>query len=151
MNTVATPLIAARRTAGFTLIELMIVVAIIGILVAIAYPSYQEHIRKSRRVDAKSAVLDLAARQERYFSVNNRYATTPSDLGLAQAAFPIDVLSGSTAYYEITLDTPLSPTQFAIRATPKGAQAIDSCGSYWIDQLGVQKNPPNNTAIAGCW
>ena len=66
---------------GFTLIELMITVAIIGILSAIAYPSYESYVRKSRRVDAKNALLDLASRQERYFSVNNKYSTTAADLG----------------------------------------------------------------------
>ena len=58
---------------GFTLIELMITVAVVGILAAIAYPSYQDSIRKSRRADAKSALLDAAHRQERFFTENNQY------------------------------------------------------------------------------
>lgn len=154
MSTFTTPLRTVRRTAGFTLIELMIVVAIVGILAAIAYPSYQEHVRKSRRVDAKSAVLDLAARQERYFSVNNKYATTPVDLGFSQAAFPIDVLSGNTAYYKLQATVPpTKPTTFLITATPQGVQTSDSCGSYQVNEVGVQTNPPlsTNAAIAGCW
>ncbi|MDV7393712.1 type IV pilin protein, partial [Arthrospira platensis SPKY1] len=60
-------------SVGFTLIEVMIVVAIIAILAAIAYPSYQEQVRKSRRADAKVSLLDAVQRQERFFTVNNQY------------------------------------------------------------------------------
>ena len=63
---------------GFTLIELMVTVAIVAILSAIAYPAYTEYILKSRRTDAKNALLDLAARQERFYSLNNKYSIVPS-------------------------------------------------------------------------
>ena len=70
-----------RVSQGFTLIELMIAVAIVGILAAVALPSYQRSIMKGRRVDAKAATLDLAAREERYFSVNNTYTNSAVSLG----------------------------------------------------------------------
>src|SRR5690606_38472416 len=67
---------ARKSSAGFTLIEVMIVVAIIGILAAIAYPSYQDHVRKSRRADAQTALLELAQFMERHYTTNGRYLTS---------------------------------------------------------------------------
>ena len=72
-----------RRSAqgGFTLIELMIAVAIVGILVRLAYPAYTKSVMKSRRADAKTALLDLAAREERYLATANSYTNTATALG----------------------------------------------------------------------
>ena len=84
--------LAARAHRGFTLIELMVVVAVVAILAAIAYPSYINQVRKSRRADAKSALLDLATRQERFFSTQNTYTNNAANLGYS-AAFPQPVLT----------------------------------------------------------
>ncbi len=65
-----------RRAGGFTLIELMVTLVVASILLAIAVPSYQAQVRKSRRTEARNAVMDLAAREERYFSVNNDYSAS---------------------------------------------------------------------------
>jgi type IV pilus assembly protein PilE len=143
----------ARRfggSRGFTLIELMIAVAIIAILTAVAYPSYLQHVRKSRRADAKSALLDLATRQERYFSVNNRYADTPDKLGYVETAFPVNVLSGSSAFYQLSI-TPTTPTtSYSATATAVGGQVGDACGNYTVDNLGVQ-TVSGSTPAANCW
>ena len=139
--------------SGFTLIELMIVVAVIAILAAIAFPSYNNYVRKARRTDAKTALLDLAARQERLFSTKNTYSDTATELGYA-GVFPANVLSsGSTAYYQISVPVKTGTT-FTAQASPIGAQAADVCGTYVIDQLGVQSNKAaDGTAIsvADCW
>src|ERR1700744_2113514 len=71
------------RNGGFTLIELMITIVIASILLSVAIPSYQNQVRKSRRTEAKNAVLDLAAREERYLSIYNLYSQQPGDLGYA--------------------------------------------------------------------
>ena len=138
-----------KGAAGFTLIELMIAVAIVAILAAIAYPAYLEQIRKSRRTDAKAALLDLAARQERYFTTHNTYTKTATDLGYA-GTFPIDVLTGSSAFYQLAVPT-ASATAFTATAAPVGSQTADTkCGTYQIDQLGVQSSTGTLGAV-GCW
>ncbi len=139
-----------RPGRGFTLVELMIVVAIVAILAAVAYPSYLQHIRKSRRADAKAALLDLASRQERFFSIKNTYADTPDKLGYSGTAYPIDVLTGSQAYYRLSVTLPTT-VKFTATATPSGNQASDPCGTYSITELGVQDNSSNSTPTASCW
>jgi len=142
---------AVRRTRGFTLIELMIVVAIVGILAAIAYPSYVESIRKSRRVEAKNALLDLAARQERYFTTHNAYASTPDLLGYGVAAFPIDVVYGGQAYYQLNMTVAAGSAGWSASAAPTGNQAIDRCGRYTIDHLGAEGNVGSSVPSQQCW
>ena len=143
---------------GFTLIEAMIVVAIVAILAVVAFPTYTEHIRKARRSDAKSALLDLAAREERFHSVQNVYTQLPSDLGYTAtttATFPIDVFSGSTAFYElsvtITAATSTAGPTFVATATAKGRQAGDKCGDFTLNHLGVQTVASAATTAADCW
>jgi type IV pilus assembly protein PilE len=145
-----TPLRTAA--AGFTLIELMVTVAIVAILSAIAYPAYTEYILKSRRTDAKNALLDLAARQERFYSLNNQYSTVPSALGYSGAAFPVNVQTGNAAYYQMTVTAPAPaagtlPT-FTASAAPLGQQTKDKCGTYSLNHLGIQGN---STTATGCW
>jgi type IV pilus assembly protein PilE len=140
----------AAKKNGFTLMELMITVAIIAILSALAYPAYLEHVRKSRRADAKTALLDLATRQERFFSVNSIYTSSPVSLGYSSSvtAFPIDVLVSGTAYYALSVTLPSPASSFSISAAPKGDQLKDACGTYTLNSLGQQTN---STAALGCW
>jgi type IV pilus assembly protein PilE len=145
------PIPARRPQRGFTLIELLIVVAIIGILAAVAFPAYNASVRKSRRADAKTALLDLAQREERFMSTANTYSNKPADLGYPSGtAFPMNVVSGSKAYYTLDFVTAPNQTQFKAKATPIGDQAKDKCGTFFIEQSGAQT--VNGTATAAdCW
>jgi len=137
---------------GFTLVELMIVVAIIAILAAIAYPSYIRYVERSRRADAKTALLDLAVRQERYFSTHNTYSSSAVDLGYGTGStFPINVnISGGRINYTLNFSGSVTQGAFTATATPTGPQTSDGCATYVINQLGVQSNQ-SNTVTSGCW
>lgn len=133
-----------KRIKGFSLIELMIAVAIIGILAAIAYPSYSNYLMKGRRASAQAHLVDIAQRQEQYLLDARTYAES---LGTLNMTTPDDV----SAYYAIALvadNTAGVPPSFTVTATPKAgtAQVNDQCGTLDIDNTG------NKTAgAAGCW
>jgi type IV pilus assembly protein PilE len=99
---------------GFTLIELMIVVAVIGILAAIAFPSYQSQIRKSNRAAAQAVLMDVANKQQFYLSSQREYADTLAKLSVTP---PTDV----TRWYDVTVttDPAATPPTFVVTATPK--------------------------------
>jgi type IV pilus assembly protein PilE len=141
---------------GFSLIEIMIVVVIIAILAAIAIPIYQKQVQESRRTAARTGLLDLASREEKYFSTNNVYVASLSTLGYPGAGTSITVPNNtpSSDYYTITvtLTGATTPgTNFTATATPisNSTQATDACGNYTLTDLGIQGNSvsPNT----GCW
>ncbi|WP_153109276.1 type IV pilin protein [Propionivibrio limicola] len=114
---------------GFTLIELMIVVAIVGILASIAYPSYQEYVRRGHRADAQAYLMDVAQRQQQYFTDNRSYA---GDVATLNAAAP----SSITPYYTIAIVTGATPPSFSVTATAIGTQLAD--GNLSIDNTGAK-------------
>jgi type IV pilus assembly protein PilE len=135
--------------SGFTLIELMVTVAILSILATIAVTSYTSQVQKSRRTEAKSALLDLAGREERLFSTTNTYSSDESFLGYATASTPMTNMPFGNGYYQMTAVA--TATTYTLTATPVGAQAADAtCGSFSINQLGVQAVTGTATA-ASCW
>ena len=154
----------ARSSRGFTLIELMVVTVIVTILLSIAIPSYQSQIRQSRRTEAKTALLDLAGREERYLSTNPQGYTNVA-LNLGYAAFPAQVGSN---YYTITVaciagvgaalacdpnpNAPVGPAYY-LTATPVAgsSQAFDTqCTSFSVDSTGAQFATGTYTAQQ-CW
>ena len=139
------------RHQGFTLIEMMIVVAIIGILSAIALPSYNEHIRRGHRAEARAGLLQAQQWMERASTATGVYPLT--------AAFPTTLEKVPSDRYDIAL---LSPTSglpadngrtFTLTATPKGAQAGDKCGNYTLDHTGLRGATPltHGATLADCW
>jgi type IV pilus assembly protein PilE len=122
--------------SGFTLIELMVVVAVVAILVAIAVPSYSEAVRKGKRGQAKSDLVELAQVMERFHTINSTYDTSTS------ATFTNPITQSpktGEANYTVAIATQ-SATAFTITATPVGGQADDRCGILSIDQAGVKKH-----------
>lgn len=147
----------SRRAAGFTLIELMVTLVVATILIAIAVPSYQAQVRKSRRTEARNAVMDLATREERYYSVNNNYTNSALQLGYGTTDTAITGQPIGGGYYTITVKnsdpmpaaTPPIRASFTITATAVGAQTKDSpCLTFTVDELGTQTSSPSATE---CW
>ncbi|HEY8099057.1 MAG TPA: type IV pilin protein [Methylobacter sp.] len=132
-----------KTQRGFTLIELMITVAIVGILTAIAIPSYSGYVQKSRRTSAETALLDLASREAKYYSTNNAYTNSMTSLGYASAG-PIAVPDATSNYYNLSVA--LNGTGFTATAAPVGNQTADACGSFTIDYLGVK-----GAGATKCW
>jgi type IV pilus assembly protein PilE len=111
----------------------MIVVVIVGILAAIALPSYQNQIRKSRRASAESHLMDIAARQQQYLLDQRAYAASVAALSMTT---PTDV----SPYYTITVtpNNAATPPTFAASAAPIGDQALDPAGTLGIDSSGTK-------------
>ncbi len=151
--------------AGFTLVELMVTIVIASILLAIAVPAYQSQIRKTRRTEARNAVLDLAAREERYLSVYNTYSQLPSDLGYAAPAATSTTWAGvgaiGSGYYTLNVvatapnatTTPPTPPTYTITATATGIQLKDTaCKTFTVNQLGQQTaTDSGGSATTACW
>ena len=133
------------KSRGFTLIELLITVAIVGILAAIALPSYREQVQKSQRTDGKAALLTAAVQMQRYFTERNTFAT--ATLGAPPAVFPTTSEKG---YYTMSL-TGLAATTYTLNAAPTGVQAGDPCGTFTINEAGLKGTSGGTKPTAECW
>ncbi|MEQ1667983.1 MAG: type IV pilin protein [Sulfuriferula sp.] len=133
---------------GFTLIEVMIVVAIVGILAAIAFPSYTAYVARGHRAEAKQGLLELAQFMERTYTENNSY--TP---GGAVPALPfVTMPKAGTAVYNMALDAgATSATTYKLTATATGVMAGDECGDFSIDNTGAQTVANATASAADCW
>jgi len=127
-------------SAGFTLIELMIVVAIVGILLAIALPSYRAYVLRGDRASARAAMLEAQQFMERYYAANNGFtsATLPSRFASVPPESP---------KYSISLGN-LAANTFTLTAAPIGTDAL--CGSLTLTHTGVKGNGGTGT-VADCW
>jgi len=144
-----------KEQHGFTLIELMIVVTIVAILAAIAYPSYREQVRSSRRADCAGALVSFGNSMERYYSVNSTYrgaAAGGADTG-APAVFsttcPVD---GGTPTYNLAIQA-ATATTYALAAAPTGPQAGDKCGTFTLTNVGLKGVTGADAGITweSCW
>lgn len=134
-----------KKNKGFTLIEVMIVVAIIGILAAIAYPSYDEYVKRGNRAEGQAFLNEVAARQERYFSQNNAYAASASDLNV-----PTD---SETGKYTLTIST---NNGYTLTATQQFNDT--KCGNLTLNAIGdkgangkTTANSADREFVMSCW
>jgi type IV pilus assembly protein PilE len=130
-----------RTMQGFTLVEMMIVVTVIGILAAIVYPSYQEYVLRSNRSEGMAFLNDAAARQERFLSQNNAFATTAAQLGYSTSSSP-------TGLYTLGVSA-TAATSYSLTATPSRTDA--KCGVLSLNQMGTKGKTGTASAVADCW
>jgi len=131
-----------KRARGFTLVEVLIAVAIVGILAAIAFPNFQNHIRKGRRADAQSFMMDLANRQAQYMLDARTYALDATFVTTLGATTPTSVAT----YYTLTVTpaAPTTPPTFTIHATPFAGGPQSPDGELTLDNFNVkQRNDPS--------
>jgi type IV pilus assembly protein PilE len=141
---------------GFTLMELIITMVIIGILAVVAIPQYSEYINRSRRAEAQAFLLEVAARQQHFLVDRRQYNAFKSGelnnveelpaaggLGMRRPA-------NMATYYDVTstVDNTTNPPTFTIAAAPKGSQSGERCGTMTVDQAGERRTSTNAT---GCW
>ncbi len=142
----------SRRNLGFTLVEIMIVVAIVAILAAIAYPAYQDSLRKARRADAKAALLEDAQWLERNYTETNRYDQKPGGGGVGNGDLPFQTAprGGGTAFYNISFQAGPAAQSYVLQAVPQNDQVNDPCGTLTLDQAGT-RGQASGMGTADCW
>jgi len=144
-----------KKQRGFNLIELMIVVAIVGLLAAFAYPSYLEQMRKTKRADCAGALTSLGSAMERFFTVNSTYQGAGAGGGntgaptIFQDSCPVD---GGTATYNLTIQAATAST-YSVQAAPVGQQASDKCGTLTLTNTGLKGVTGASAGVTwqDCW
>jgi type IV pilus assembly protein PilE len=138
----------AKYSAGFTLIELMIAVAIVAILASIGYPAYTEQVQKTRRADAMSVLLEAANALERYYTAHGTYT------GIATTDYPgKSPVDGSETYYSIAPALGGGGTSYTLTATRSGSQATDKCGELTLTNTGARGVTSADAGVTAddCW
>lgn len=138
---------ARNRGRGFTLIELMIVIVVVGILVAIAVPAYTDSVRKTRRGQAKADMVAVVQALERCFTNRSSYNNCFAGSNTLPATLDRSPTTGPNVFYRLSLQG-VTAADYAVRAVPDGDQAQDLCGTLEIRQNGVRTTTSGRT---DCW
>lgn len=133
-----------NKQSGFTLIELMIAVAIVGILTSVGYPSYQNHIKKAKRVEAQGALVSFATAMEQWRVENNgKYSGVTEASAIFATQVPTD--GSGTKTYDLSFDGTPTDSTYTLKATPV---QTDDCGTLTLDSTGVKGSTSSKT---DCW
>ena len=132
-----------RREHGITLIELMVVIAIVSILAAIVYPSYQDQVRRARRAEAKAMLVDAQARQERYYFTRQRYASNLANLGYASVP-----VTSENGFYTLSYSGGFQ--NYTLKATPTGITDTQ-CNIMTLTNTGVEGVESATLTADACW
>lgn len=135
-----------RDCSGFTLLEVMVAVAIVGILAALALPTYRDYIERGRRAEGRELLARVAAAQERFYTNRNQYSadiTGGAGLGLATAL-------SENRYYLAEVEVAAGGQSYVLRSVPQGAQASDKCGALTVNNIGV-RGYSGNENNGRCW
>lgn len=139
---------APAAETGFTLVELLMVVAIVGLLLAVALPSYQDSVLAGGRAEGQSLLMEVAADQERFYSINGNYSTNAAPL----ADPPQATRTSESDLYQVSVAACTGGTIadcFVATATPQGSQTDDSCTSLTLDHTG--QRGANGDTVENCW
>lgn len=140
-----------HRKYGFTLVELIVTVAIIGILASIAIPSYFSQVAKSRRADAQQFMMKMDVRQKQLLIEQRAYATAPNALNVASEGFACTATVCSNVFYDVAfnpaVDNSATPPTYTLCASPKGGQASD--GSLTLTSAGTKQRLTGTTNCTG--
>ncbi|MEN0108812.1 MAG: type IV pilin protein [Pseudomonas sp.] len=142
-----------KRTQGFTLLELMITVAILGIIAAIAFPSYQQYVLRSNRTEGQAMLSDAVARQERYYAQNNSYVASQTNIGKLQLRNTTGTtVKSDTGLYSLTVAATAGNGGYIFTATPQGSQTRDTaCANLTLNALGTKGKSGTASTAAECW
>lgn len=135
-----------RPAAGFTLIELVIVMAILAIIAAIAFPSYQNYLERARRADGREMLQRIAAAQERFYTNRNRYT---DDLTTA-AGLNLGTTNSEAGHYAIGIVVAADGQSYTLTAVPAGVQVHDECANLTVNNVGARGYSGTQTN-GSCW
>ena len=141
-----------QRDSGFTLIELMIVVAIVGLLAAVALPSYSNYVKRAQRADARAQLLQAAQYMNKFYAANDSYSVARSGNAVAlPARLQVSPPDGAPLYQLDTVNSTFAATTFLLVFQPVNNMANDPCGSFTLDNTGAKGITGTGMTRDDCW